>query len=162
MLIKVHNLVDHSPSNACSLTTDLEVIFPWTPMGDSSTDARNRFHVPPISPREALQPTIDNFRCLRWMNVPLYGDENHELVEDIFDRGQENSDFGNDEQQNTYDHERRLWEAQRGLKDVYLECGWDVEAEEQTTFRRDEFLEKRRSYLKDVLGSLDGWAGDSV
>lgn len=45
---------------------------------------------------------------------------------------------------------------------MYLECGWDVEAEEQTTFRRDEFLEKRRSYLKDVLGSLDGWAGDSV
>jgi len=43
-----------------------------------------------------------------------------------------------------------------------LECGWDVEAKEQTTFRRDEFLEKRRSYLKDIVRTLDGWAGNSM
>lgn len=58
------------------------------------------------------------------MNVPLYGDENHELVEDIFDQGQKPPDFDSDEHRDTYDHERRLWKAQRGLKDVYLECGW--------------------------------------
>lgn len=52
-------------------------------------------------------------------------------------RGQEPPDFHSDEQRQAYDHERRLWEAQLGWKNVYLECGWDVEAEEQTTFRRD-------------------------
>lgn len=51
------------------------------------------------------------------------------------------------------DHERRLWEAQRGLKDVYLECGWDVEAEEQTTFRRDEFLRGGR-IISRILSHL--------
>ena len=55
------------------------------------------------------------------------------------------------------EHERRLWAARRELKDVYLECGWDVEAKEQTTFRRGEFLEKRREYLRDAVGPLDGW-----
>lgn len=144
------------------LTADLEVIFSWTPMSDSSTDGRNYFHVPPKSPREALQPTIDKFRRLRWINMPLYEDESHELVEDIFDRGQEPPEFGSDQQRETYDRERRLWEAQRELKDVYLACRWDVDAKEQNTFRRDEFLEKRRSYLKDVVGPLDGWAGDSM
>lgn len=131
-------------------------------MSSSSTDGRNYFHVPPESPREALQPTIDNFRRLRWMNVPLYEDENHELVEDVFDRGQEPPEFDSGEQRETYDHESRLWEAQRGLKDTYLACGWDVEAKEQTTFRRDDFLEKRRNHLKEVVGPLDGWSGDSV
>jgi hypothetical protein len=130
-------------------------------MSDSSTDGRDHFHVPPKSPREALQPTIDNFCRLRWMNKPLYEDDNHELVEDIFDRGQEPPDFDSNEQRETYDHERKLWEAQRGLKDVYLECGWDMEAKEQTTSRRDEFL-KKRSYLKDALGPLYGWARDSM
>lgn len=45
---------------------------------------------------------------------------------------------------------------------TYLECGWDVEAKEQTTFRRQEFLEKRRDHLKYVVGPLDGWAGGST
>lgn len=47
------------------------------------------------------------------MNVSLYEDENHELVEDVFNRGQEPPEFNDDEQCQTYDHERRLWEAQR-------------------------------------------------
>jgi len=85
-------------------------------MDDSS---RDYLHVPPKSPREALQPTIDSFRCLRWMNEPLCEDENHEVVEDVFDRGQEPPGFDSDKQREIYDHERRLCEAQRGLKDVY-------------------------------------------
>ena len=39
---------------------------------------------------------------------------------------------------------------------------WDVEAKEQTLFPGDDFLEKRRSYLKGIVGPLGGWAGNSM
>ena len=40
---------------------------------------------------------------------------------------------------------KALWE----LRDIYLECGWDVEAEGpmQPTFRRDEFITRRKAHL---------------
>jgi hypothetical protein len=34
---------------------------------------------------------------------------------------------------------------------IYLDCGWDVNAVEQTNFRRDEFLQKRHDYIKNVV-----------
>ena len=40
------------------------------------------------------------------------------------------------------DRTTALWE----LRDIYLDCGWDVEAEglAQPTFRRDEFIARRK------------------
>lgn len=39
--------------------------------------------------------------------------------------------------------------------DFYLECGWDVDAVEQTTFRREELVGKRERYWKDVVEPLE-------
>lgn len=47
-----------------------------------------------------------------------------------------------------------LWRATRGIKDIYLECGWDIESREQSDFRRDEFLRKRAEYWADVVEPL--------
>jgi hypothetical protein len=48
----------------------------------------------------------------------------------------------------------------RSLGDLYLECGLDVDAVEQTAFRRTEFLEKRSDYLNDRFGARAGLEGE--
>lgn len=40
----------------------------------------------------------------------------------------------------------------RHLRDLYLECGWDINAVEQTRFWHAEFLEQRGVYLGGLLG----------
>ena len=44
-----------------------------------------------------------------------------------------------------YERTKALWE----LRDIYLDCGWDVEAEGlvQPTFQRDEFIVRRKDHL---------------
>lgn len=42
------------------------------------------------------------------------------------------------------------WLALRHLKEIYLDCGWDVDAVVQTGFGQEEFLEKRGRRLDEV------------
>lgn len=42
-----------------------------------------------------------------------------------------------------------MWQAERGL-----DCGWDVNAVEQTEFRRGEFLQKRGVHTNYVVELL--------
>ena len=59
------------------------------------------------------------------------------------------------------DQDYKIWQAEMHLKELYLECGWDVNAVEQSTFRRDEFLDKRRRYLQDVVQPLENSDNDT-
>lgn len=47
-----------------------------------------------------------------------------------------------------------VWKASRKLKDIYLECGWDVNSQDQEGYRRDEFLGKRNRYWEEVVQPL--------
>jgi hypothetical protein len=96
----------------------------------------------PTSSRDALQPIIAKFRGLHYINKPRWDGSGHELL--VLEPEPEFLEYPRDIQ-----HEALC----RKLRDPYLECGWDVEAVEQTAFRRAEFLEKRRDHLNHVLGA---------
>lgn len=53
-----------------------------------------------------------------------------------------------------YQAKYNVWKAMRGLKDIYLDCGWNVNTVNQDSFRRSEFIERRRRYLQDVIDPL--------
>ncbi|RMY23370.1 hypothetical protein D0867_02085 [Hortaea werneckii] len=76
--------------------TESQNVFPWTPMydgvstaddEDNDSDELDYLHVEPKSPREALQPLIDKFRELRFINLPLCEDTNHLVFEESLDVG---------------------------------------------------------------------------
>lgn len=136
----------------------LELIYPWAPLldtpapedDDGSVDTSVLYtHVTPKSPREALQPVIDKFRGLHFIMRPLMVEEhsNHELVED--------NEYEDAESESSEDRDYKVWQAVMYLKDLYLECGWNVDEVEQTNFRRDVFLARRRQYLLDVVEPLE-------
>lgn len=119
--------------------------------GDINSDT-NYFHISPVSPREALQPVIDKYRGLHYINRPLSGDRNFVLVtEQVGERLPEDP---TDTQRRSFENSQKVWQAERGLEAIYLDCGWDVNAIKQTNFRRDEFLQKRSDHTKNVVEPL--------
>jgi len=122
------------------------------PEDESDLDA-NYFHIPPVSPREALQPVIDMHRGLHYINRPLTRDSNLLLVTEHF--GVRLPNDPTDAQRQSFERSRNIWQAEYGLKAIYLDCGWDVNTLEQTNFRRNKFLEKRKDYTKNIIKSLE-------
>lgn len=47
--------------------------------------------------------------------------------------------------------EQALWK----LKDMYLECGWDVKSQTQDKFDRDRFIQMRTQYMDEVVRPLE-------
>lgn len=110
-----------------------------------------RAHVPSKPPREALQPLIDKFRSLAYINRPPWAGTDHELVyEESAFPPPDRADFSDDSDFESRVRARDEFLAKRRLKDLYLECGWDVNAVEQTAFRRDRFIEKRSRHLDAI------------
>jgi hypothetical protein len=110
-----------------------------------------RAYIPSTSPREALQPLINKFRSLDYINVPSWAGMDHQLVyEEWAFPPPVRTDFSDDEDFQSQARARDEFLAKRQLKDLYLECGWDVNAVAQTAFRCDEFLEKRRQHLDTI------------
>jgi hypothetical protein len=102
-------------------------------------------------PREALQPLINKFRSLEYINRPAWAGTDHELV--YLDRAftaPVRTDFRDERDFESRVRARDEFLAKCQLKDLYLECGWDVNAVSQHAFRRDEFLEKRRRHLDTI------------
>ncbi|KAI7212141.1 hypothetical protein KC333_g7276 [Hortaea werneckii] len=138
--------------------TESQKVFPWTPMYDGASaadddgddsDGCDYFHVKPKSPREALQPLINEFRGLHYINKPLNENTNtsHQLFEETLNVGVTKT-FTEDEIRRWVGKEYyRHWQISRELKDMYLDCGWQVDSVEQPDFRREEFLERRRRHL---------------
>jgi hypothetical protein len=110
-----------------------------------------RAYIPSMSPREALQPLINKFRSLDYINRPPWAGTDHELV--YLERDfppPVRTDFRDERDFESRVRARDEFLAKRQLKDMYLECGWDVNAISQSAFRRDEFLEKRRRHLDTI------------
>jgi hypothetical protein len=106
------------------------------------------YNLPSSSPRDALQPIIAKFRGLCYTNKPPWDGSGHELLLSEAEPEFTTSD----------DLEREA--LYRSLRDLYLEYGWDVDAVEQTAFRRTEFLGKRSDYLNDRFGARAGLEGE--
>jgi hypothetical protein len=139
-------------SATCSFTradTRVEVVYVWDYFR-SGMKYDNYFEIPPVTPREAFQPMIDNFRSLKWLAT---GDRSGFLPKWPYiewPSSGKHPERAHEKYQADYD----LWKAMRGLKDVYLDCGWDVDAVEQSSFRRDELIERKKRYIEDVIGPL--------
>jgi hypothetical protein len=91
---------------------------------DSDTDY---IHIPPVSPglpREALQPVIDKYRGLHYINRPLSGDRNFLLY--TKQAGERLPDGSTDVRRQSFERSRKVWQAERSLEAIYLDCGWDV------------------------------------
>jgi hypothetical protein len=122
-------------------------VYVWNSINDGLGDGSNYFHLRPMSPRQAFQPLIDNFRGLRRVaaapeTTPVGTDE---------DSGPERFQF---QSKAHCEAERKVWKAVCAVADLYVECGWDVNAVVQTNFRPDEFIEKRAMYVGEVVEPL--------
>lgn len=129
-----------------------ELVTPWKHWGDPS-DSSDYFHVPAVTPREAFQPLIDKYRTLEYLGTPPFMELNNDLFPEYGRTPpQDCADEGTRAQ---YRADYDVWEAKRKLKDLYVEFGWDVDAVEQREFRKEEFVERRERYLKDVVEPLE-------
>lgn len=118
---------------------------------ENPDEVNDYFYVPAASPRAVLNPLIKDYRSLNYLRGPYYMDFNHELFSESGGKPPKGW-RGRDVRrwQASYD----VWAAMRRLKDMYLECGWDVDTVEQTHFRRDEFLARRQIFWEDVVEPL--------
>jgi uncharacterized membrane protein YccC len=48
-----------------------------------------------------------------------------------------------------------VWKAIRGLEDIYVDCGWNINTVDQSTFRRDQFIGRRKRYVETVVAPLE-------
>jgi hypothetical protein len=104
------------------------------------------FDLDPLSPRQAFQPLLDKFRGLRRLVAPEHGQ-----VDIDQDASPQRWQFGTEEH---FLAETRVWESMCGLANLYLDCGWDVNAVVQTAFRSREFTEKRLEYMREIVEPL--------
>lgn len=122
----------------------------WEPFSDYSDFSG----APAKPPREVLGPVIEKYQGLDYIARP---DGYVNFSSPLFSEsgGRPPKDWG--------PADARLWEAQyavwravRGIRDLYVECGWEVNrpVRGQGSFRRDEFLQKRQDYWRDVVEPL--------
>jgi hypothetical protein len=119
-------------------------VYPLTPQNED--DDTEYCDVPAKSPREAFQPLIDKYRSLRYISRPTNAkDGEFQLFIDEWQIFASENDP--DEVREIAQELHADWLLSRGLKEIYLECGWQTDQLDQSAFRRDEFLEKRRRHL---------------
>ncbi|GAB7349046.1 hypothetical protein MBLNU459_g8012t1 [Dothideomycetes sp. NU459] len=131
--------------------TENKLMVAWEPL-ENPDDTDGYDHVPKKRPSESLRPMIEDYRRLNYIGGASIGiDFNYDFF----------SESGGEAPEDFSEREKRIWRAQydvwaatRKIKDFYLECGWNVDTVEQSEFRREDFLEKRRHYLRDVLEPL--------
>lgn len=120
------------------------VVYPWTPQ-DEPEDVEY-YDVPAKPSREAFQPLIDKFRKLQYISRPSNAKEaEYQLVTDEWDISV--PDDAPHRARELTEELHRKWQHSRGLEQIYLQCGWRPDQVDQSAFRRDEFIEKRRQYL---------------
>jgi hypothetical protein len=107
------------------------------------------FEAPPLSPRQAFQPLIDSFRSLNWLVTETSGSLHTDWPWTEFPQDWPES------HRKEYETDHDVWKAVRGLADIYIDCGWDVNAVDQSAFRREEFIERRLQYVETVVAPLE-------
>ncbi|KAI1428294.1 hypothetical protein F5Y12DRAFT_732989 [Xylaria sp. FL1777] len=130
--------------------TATKLLTPWVPF-ESPDEVDDYSHLAGASPREVLSPIIDNYRKLRYLASPMGVDWADRLYAGS---GGVRPDGWGAHEQGMWEASYAVWEATMKLRDLYLECGWDVDAVEQRSFSLDEFLARRDVYWKDVVEPL--------
>jgi hypothetical protein len=127
-----------------SAKLSLGVVYPWTPQAED--DDTEYYDVPAKSPRDAFQSLIDKYRCLQYISRPTNAKEGEFqlFVDECHIFAPENCP---DEVHEIAQELQADWQLSRGLEGIYLECGWRTDRVDQSAFRREEFLERRRRYL---------------
>ena len=126
------------------LRPKVEVLYSW------DMNAHDKyFEAPPLSPREAFQPLIDDFRSLDSLAAKhLWGLQTEWPWAEFPREWRESFREG-------YEADYNVWKAIHRLADIYTDCGWQVNAIEQPAFRRDEFIERRKRHMETVVEPLE-------
>ena len=107
----------------------------------------------PVSPREAFQPLLDDFRSLSWLvTSPRYGLQTEWYWKEFPQEWPESFREG-------YEADYNVWKATRELASIYIDCGWQVNSVEQSKFRRGEFIKRRKHHLETVVHPLEEISG---
>lgn len=123
----------------------------WEPFDCPGDDY---FGLPAQSPRQVLGPVIEKYQRLDYIaRLDEYVDFSSPLFSES--GGRPPKDWGPRDAL-VWEAQYAVWQAVRGIKDIYVECGWDVDksVREQGEFRRGEFLQKRAEYWKRVVEPL--------
>ncbi|KAI0174363.1 hypothetical protein BJ166DRAFT_146092 [Pestalotiopsis sp. NC0098] len=125
----------------------------WEPF-DDPTESENYLGVPAQPPRQVLKPVIDKYQHLDYIvRLDGYVDFSSPLFSES--GGRPPKDWG-PEDARVWEAQYAVWQAVRGIKDIYIDCGWDVDRPvmDQSKFKRDDFLRKRAEYWRDVVEPL--------
>lgn len=119
-------------------------------MESEEEDPLNYFHLPAHPPSEVLGRLTREYRRLDHLITPhggVFRNQDHHFVNSMPDGWSEH-----EKQRHLASY--RTWDAVRKLRDLYVECGWDVDAVEQKNFRRDELIERRARHWVEVVEPL--------
>lgn len=123
----------------------------WVPFDDPE-DEDHWQQITPELPSEVFAPWIKHYRSLEYLVLPSHIDWDFEG--NMYDRSPPDDREG--AWKGLWIADREVWKAERRVRDIYLECGWDVNAQgEQTGFRREEFLERRNAYWDSFVAPLE-------
>ncbi|ROV88189.1 hypothetical protein VSDG_09263 [Cytospora chrysosperma] len=112
------------------------LLTPWEPFEHGLSDTNDYSHVAALPPRQVVGPLIDHYRRLDYLATP-YGqvDFSSPLFADaplnpVTGDAQPPKDWGPVDAIK-WRAQYAVWRATRGIKDLYLDSGWDVERREQ-------------------------------
>lgn len=131
--------------------TQSRLLIDWEP-NKNHKNAIGHAHVPAKPPGEVLGPWIEGFRSFKYMHTP---------GANLWDAG--HSVYGPPEPPQHYPPDQKThWWAARAveqalyrIKDIYLECGWDMTSQTQDNFDRARFIEMRERYMDEVVRPLE-------
>ncbi|KAK3678259.1 hypothetical protein LTR78_001554 [Recurvomyces mirabilis] len=117
----------------------------------NSEDQDGYFHLSGGQPREVLEPFISKCQQLLYFGIAEGLDFRYEFYHDS--GGHPPVDW-EEHFQRQWLASYNVWAAARKMKDIYLDCGWNVNTSDRSGFRSDEFIERRATYWTKVVQPL--------
>lgn len=117
---------------------------------DEPAEVKGYAHLPGRMPFEVLAFWIEPYRLLDVLITPMYTLWDQRYLTEV----EPPSHCSQRERvifHNTRELEIVLWK----IKDMYLECGWNVASKEQNFFDRIEFIKLREEYMAHVIEPLE-------
>lgn len=135
--------------------TETRLLRAWEPLKNpvDPVEIIGYAHVPAQRPSEVLDPWVDGYRSFRYMHTP--GEVHWDRASDGHLARTEPPEHYQPGAKAHWWAKRAVEQARMGLKDLYLECGWDVTSRTQDGFDRAKFIEMRAKYMDDVVQPLE-------
>ncbi|KAK4554478.1 hypothetical protein LTR86_008332 [Recurvomyces mirabilis] len=130
--------------------TNTKHLIPWHPMANAE-DQDGYFYLSGGPPREVLEPLISKCQQLLYFGTPEGLDFRYEFYHDS--GGQPPVDW-DAKSQRQWLASYNVWAAARKIRDMYLDCGWNISTSDQPGFRRDELLDRRTAYWAEIVQPL--------